>query len=62
MLRRLALLWTFLCLGLAAATLIAERGAGPRGLRMTAEPGLRLRDGEGVRTLNVHGYTHFEKP
>jgi thiamine-monophosphate kinase len=30
--------------------------------RMTAEPGLRLRDAEGVRTLNVHGYTHFEKP
>jgi thiamine-monophosphate kinase len=30
--------------------------------RMTPEPGLRLRDGEGVRTLHVHGYTHFEKP
>jgi thiamine-monophosphate kinase len=30
--------------------------------RITAEPGLRLRDREGVRTLNVHGYTHFEKP
>jgi thiamine-monophosphate kinase len=30
--------------------------------RITAEPGLRLRDSEGVRTLNVHGYTHFEKP
>jgi thiamine-monophosphate kinase len=30
--------------------------------RITGEPGLRLRDNEGVRSLNVHGYTHFEKP
>ena len=30
--------------------------------RITAEPGLRLRESEGVRMLNVHGYTHFEKP
>jgi len=30
--------------------------------RITAEPGLRLRESEGVRILNVHGYTHFEKP
>jgi thiamine-monophosphate kinase len=30
--------------------------------RITAEPGLRLRDQEGVRALNIHGYTHFEKP
>jgi thiamine-monophosphate kinase len=30
--------------------------------RITAEPGLRLRGEDGVRTLNVHGYTHFEKP
>lgn len=30
--------------------------------KITAEPGLRLCDKNGVRTLNVHGYTHFEKP
>jgi thiamine-monophosphate kinase len=30
--------------------------------KIAAEPGLRLRDAEGVRTLNVHGYAHFEKP
>ena len=30
--------------------------------KITAQPGLRLRDQNGVRTLNVHGYTHFEKP
>ncbi len=30
--------------------------------KITAQPGLRLRDEDGVRTLNVHGYTHFEKP
>ena len=29
--------------------------------RITAEPGLRLRDLNGVRTLEVHGYTHFAK-
>lgn len=29
--------------------------------KITADPGLRLRDKEGVRSLNVHGYTHFEK-
>jgi thiamine-monophosphate kinase len=27
--------------------------------RITKEPGLRLRDKQGVRALNVHGYTHF---
>jgi thiamine-monophosphate kinase len=30
--------------------------------KITAQPGLRLRDQNGVRTLNAHGYTHFEKP
>ena len=30
--------------------------------RITAEPGLRLRDQNGVRNLHVHGYTHFAKP
>jgi hypothetical protein len=40
MLRRAAIVWTVLCLGVAAATLFAHRAAGPRGLRMTAEPGL----------------------
>ena len=30
--------------------------------KITTEPGLRLRDKNGVRLLNVHGYTHFEKP
>ena len=30
--------------------------------RITQEPGLRLRDERGVRSLNVHGYTHFEQP
>ena len=30
--------------------------------RITAEPGLRLRDKDGLRPLNVHGYRHFEKP
>ena len=29
--------------------------------RITAEPGLRLRDKEGVRNLGAHGYTHFQK-
>lgn len=29
--------------------------------RITAEAGLRLCDKNGVRPLNVHGYTHFEK-
>ena len=44
----------------------AWRGAFP-GLRLscigriTREPGLRLRDKEGVRSLDIHGYTHFEK-
>lgn len=27
--------------------------------KITAEPGVRLRDKNGVRALNVHGYTHF---
>jgi len=27
--------------------------------RITKEPGLRLRDKQGIRALNVHGYTHF---
>lgn len=30
--------------------------------KITAEPGLRLRDQRGVRPLNVHGYTHFAQP
>jgi len=29
--------------------------------RITAEPGLRIRDREGVRPLTVHGYVHFQK-
>lgn len=29
--------------------------------RITAEPGLKLRDKDGVRDLGAHGYTHFEK-
>lgn len=29
--------------------------------RVTGEPGIRLRDKDGVRLLNVHGYTHFQK-
>ena len=27
--------------------------------KITAQPGLRLRDRQGVRTLTAHGYTHF---
>jgi len=30
--------------------------------KITAEPGLRLRDKRGVRPLEVHGYTHFAQP
>jgi len=30
--------------------------------KVTAEPGLRLRDEQGLRTLALHGYTHFQKP
>jgi thiamine-monophosphate kinase len=30
--------------------------------KITAEPGLRLSDKNGVRNLGAHGYTHFEKP
>jgi thiamine-monophosphate kinase len=30
--------------------------------KITAEPGLCLRDKQGVRTLELHGYTHFQKP
>lgn len=30
--------------------------------RITAEGGLRLKDKHGVRTLNLHGYSHFKKP
>lgn len=30
--------------------------------KITAEQGLRMRDQHGVRTLHLHGYTHFEKP
>jgi thiamine-monophosphate kinase len=30
--------------------------------KITAEPGLRLRDKDGTKPLTVHGYTHFEKP
>jgi thiamine-monophosphate kinase len=29
--------------------------------KITGQPGLRLRDGAGVRSLPAHGYTHFEK-
>jgi thiamine-monophosphate kinase len=29
--------------------------------KITAERGVRLRDKQGIRPLNVHGYTHFEK-
>lgn len=29
--------------------------------RITAEPGLRIRDKEGVRQLAAHGFTHFQK-
>lgn len=29
--------------------------------RITAEPGLRLRDKKGVRPLSVHGYVHFQE-
>jgi thiamine-monophosphate kinase len=29
--------------------------------KITADPGLRLREKNGVRPLTVHGYTHFEK-
>ena len=30
--------------------------------KIAAKPGLRLSDKNGVRTLNVHGYTHFAQP
>lgn len=30
--------------------------------KITAEEGLRIRDKQGVRPLNVHGYTHFSQP
>jgi thiamine-monophosphate kinase len=30
--------------------------------KIMAEPGLRLRDKEGVKPLFIHGYTHFAKP
>ena len=30
--------------------------------RITAEHGLRIRDKNGIRPLNVHGYTHFAQP
>ena len=30
--------------------------------KITAGQGLRIRDRHGLRSLNVHGYTHFEKP
>lgn len=30
--------------------------------KITAEPGLRLRDRRGVTPLNVHGYAHFAQP
>jgi thiamine-monophosphate kinase len=29
--------------------------------KITSEPGIRVRDAQGIRPLNVHGYTHFEK-
>lgn len=30
--------------------------------KVSAEPGIRLRTKEGLRTLNAHGYTHFAQP
>jgi thiamine-monophosphate kinase len=30
--------------------------------KITAEPGIRIRDKQGVRPLTGHGYVHFEKP
>ena len=30
--------------------------------KITAEPGVRLRDKQGTSPLTVHGYTHFEQP
>jgi thiamine-monophosphate kinase len=30
--------------------------------RITAEPGLRLREKTGIRTLTEHGYVHFQQP
>jgi thiamine-monophosphate kinase len=30
--------------------------------KITAEPGLRLRDKQGLKTITAHGYTHFEQP
>jgi thiamine-monophosphate kinase len=30
--------------------------------KITAEPGVRIRDKQGVRPLTGHGYVHFEKP
>lgn len=30
--------------------------------RITAEPGLRLRDRQGVRPLELHGYVHLQQP
>ncbi len=30
--------------------------------RITAEPGLTIRDKKGVRPLSAHGYVHFQKP
>ena len=40
MLRRAAIVWIVICAVLAAALLAAARASGPRGLRLTAEPGL----------------------
>lgn len=30
--------------------------------KITAQPGIQLRDKQGVKPLFVHGYTHFDKP
>ena len=30
--------------------------------KISSEPGIRLCDKNGVRPLNVHGYTHFAQP
>jgi Dolichyl-phosphate-mannose-protein mannosyltransferase/PA14 domain len=54
MLRRAAITWVLVCAVLAAALFAAGQAAGPRGLRMTAEPGMpagRLVRGVDLRDL-----------
>jgi hypothetical protein len=54
MLRRAAIVWASACLALGSAVVTAGRLAGPRGLRITAEPGLptgRLVSGVDLRDL-----------